>query len=731
MDTKLKNTKKKLLSNIIIFIILIASSLGMIYTYPMIQKEVNERKDYSPFEMMEFAEDIYNSSYVIYKEIMEEKEGKPLYPEELFIKPRDIKYNTSENYTYEKDDLGRNLSRNFENSSHRLKYSLKNLEYSASLNDGSFIKTNSDNDIQKYTQKKDLSEEEIESLSNIYSFYVNLSFDDNGGIKVNEAIGANPYAIQQRLDTNAVDKLKSYRYNNYELNPVKNMDVIYAVPREMKYNDNITRLIESLEYIDYRNGSSMFLLIIGGIVLFLSLLVPYSLGKEFIGFKALTKIPFEFNVLVSVLAVAAFIGMSPEIIIMNTINGSFTEIVREGFSVYMSDVIVYLANVIYYVIIFAFIFLETAMIKHIFHEGVRKYFRERSLFVAILRAIKNGYHKVFDSIRNTDLRDNQNKKLFKIVLINFAVVTIMCSTWFFGIIGAVIYSFILFKILKKYVEDVSEKYKKLLKATNEIAKGNLDVKIEDDLGVFEPFKEEVSNIQNGFKNAVDEEVKSQKMKTELISNVSHDLKTPLTSIITYIDLLKDENINDETRRLYIDTLDRKSQRLKDLIEDLFEVSKATSGNISLNIMNVDIVSLMKQVQLELSDKIEESTLTFKNSYPDHKIMLPLDSQRTFRVFENLIVNALKYSMDNSRVYVAILEDEREVKITLKNMSYAEIDFNVDEIAERFVRGDKSRNTDGSGLGLAIAKSFVELQGGKLKIDIDGDLFKVTISFLKK
>ena len=140
---------------------------------------------------------------------------------------------------------------------------------------------------------------------------------------------------------------------------------------------------------------------------------------------------------------------------------------------------------------------------------------------------------------------------------------------------------------------------------------------------------------------------------------------------------------------------------------------------------------MKQVQLELSDKIEESTLTFKNSYPDHKVMLPLDSQRTFRVFENLIVNALKYSMDNSRVYVAILEDEREVKITLKNMSYAEIDFNVDEIAERFVRGDKSRNTDGSGLGLAIAKSFVELQGGKFKIDIDGDLFKVTISFLKK
>lgn len=731
MDTKLKNTKNKVLSNIIIFIILIASSLGMIYTYPMIQKEVNERKDYSPFEMMEFAEDIYNSSYVIYKEMLEEKEGKVLYPEDIFMRPKSQSYDSTKNYVNEKASISGYIRRKFEYSSKSLKYSLKNLEYYASLKDENIVKINSENDIAKYAQNKNLSDEEMENLKNIYSFYVDLSFLDNGEIKVNNAIGASPYIVQQRLDSVMLDEFRNNSYNAYEVNPIKNIDIIYAVPRDMKYTDDITRLISSLNYLDYRNGSSIFIFVIGAIVLFLSLLFPYRLGKDFIGFEALAKIPFEFNIMIALLAGGIFIGASPEIIIMNTLNGGITELVRESFSIDMSDVIVYLVNVIYYIIIFAVLFLETTMIKHIFHEGVRKYFRERSLFVAILRAIKNGYHKVFDSIRNTDLRDNQNKKLFKIVLINFAAVTIMCSTWFFGIIGAVIYSFILFKILKKYVEDVSEKYKKLLKATNEIAKGNLDVKIEDDLGVFEPFKEEVSNIQNGFKNAVDEEVKSQKMKTELISNVSHDLKTPLTSIITYIDLLKDENINEETRRLYIDTLDRKSQRLKDLIEDLFEVSKATSGNISLNIMNVDIVSLMKQVQLELSDKIEESTLTFKNSYPDHKIMLPLDSQRTFRVFENLIVNALKYSMDNSRVYVAILEDEREVNITLKNMSYAEIDFNVDEIAERFVRGDKSRNTDGSGLGLAIAKSFVELQGGKFKIDIDGDLFKVTISFLKK
>ncbi len=220
------------------------------------------------------------------------------------------------------------------------------------------------------------------------------------------------------------------------------------------------------------------------------------------------------------------------------------------------------------------------------------------------------------------------------------------------------------------------------------------------------------------------------MKTELISNVSHDLKTPLTSIITYIDLLKDESITDENRKLYIDTLDRKSQRLQHLIEDLFEVSKANSGDVYLNIVNVDIVSLMKQTLLELDDKLADSSLIVKNNFSNEKIILPLDSQRTFRVFENLIINISKYAMPNSRVYIDILETDNKVNIMLKNMSASEIDFSVDDIMERFVRGDKSRNTEGSGLGLAIAKSFIELQGGKMNISVDGDLFKVTITFNK-
>lgn len=256
------------------------------------------------------------------------------------------------------------------------------------------------------------------------------------------------------------------------------------------------------------------------------------------------------------------------------------------------------------------------------------------------------------------------------------------------------------------------------------------MEINEDLGLFNPFKEQIEKIQNGFKKAVDEEVKSQRMKTELISNVSHDLKTPLTSIITYTDLLKNENITEEERKSYIDTIDKKSQRLKFLIEDLFEVSKATSGDTKLNLVNIDIVELMRQTQIELDDKIRNSNLNLRNNFPENKVVLELDSQKTFRIFENLLINVIKYAMEGSRVYIDIIDGEEAAKITIKNISAEEISFNAFDIVERFERGDKSRNTEGSGLGLAIAKSFVEVQGGTFNIEIDGDLFKVIITFEK-
>lgn len=272
---------------------------------------------------------------------------------------------------------------------------------------------------------------------------------------------------------------------------------------------------------------------------------------------------------------------------------------------------------------------------------------------------------------------------------------------------------------------------RIIKGTNAITSGNLDYTMETTGDVnYKIIAENINSMKESFKKSVDDQVRSERMKTELITNVSHDLRTPLTSIINYVSLLKKGGISKEDTQKYIEVLDQKSQRLRILIEDLFEASKVSSGSIELFIEKVDITSLLRQALGEFDEKINKSPLTFKTNIPVDEIYLNLDGKRTWRVFENLISNALKYSLPGSRVFIDLIEKEATVEVVVKNMSSYELDFDVDEIFERFKRGDKARSTEGSGLGLSIAKSIVELQGGHMKIDIDGDLFKVTTVFEK-
>ncbi len=331
-------------------------------------------------------------------------------------------------------------------------------------------------------------------------------------------------------------------------------------------------------------------------------------------------------------------------------------------------------------------------------------------------------------MKTVDWQDNSTKLIRKIVIVNFLILAVISCFWVIGIFVLILYSIGLFFLLRKYWREMHEKYRVLLNGINRIAEGDLDAEIEEDLGIFEPFREQINKIRAGFKKAVDEEVKSQSMKTELITNVSHDLKTPLTAIITYVNLLKDENATEEEKKSYIQVLEQKSMRLKVLIEDLFEVSKANSRNVTLNLIDLDIVSLMKQVRLELDDKISTSQVEFKWNLPEEPVVLKLDSDKTYRIFENLLVNIVKYGMPGSRAYIDIEKNEKQVKVSMKNISAVELSDNGIDMTERFVRGDKSRNTEGSGLGLAIAKSFAEVQKGKLEVEIEADLFKVLITW---
>lgn len=378
------------------------------------------------------------------------------------------------------------------------------------------------------------------------------------------------------------------------------------------------------------------------------------------------------------------------------------------------------------------------------------YIRNRVLCTRFLCWVKRKCVSLYHRVTNISLKERLNKTVLKIVLANFVLVIVAYSllycfvclifggfwlnfevlfvAWMISALILVGYSVVLYIVLLKYGTKIQKQYHSILQATEQMAEGNLKISLEEDLGVFQPIGDSLNEVQKGFEKAVVEEAKSQNMKTELITNVSHDLKTPLTAIITYVDLLKKEDITEEERKSYVQTLDQKSQRLKVLIEDLFEVSKAQSGNVTMNFMDVDIVNLMKQVRMEMEDQIEASNLAFRFNLPEEKIILSLDGQRTYRIFENLLNNAFKYAMPHSRVYVDILQNTEEVKVVFRNISAQELDYEPDRLTERFVRGDASRNSEGSGLGLAIAKSFTELQGGKFKIEVDGDLFKVLLTW---
>ena len=339
-------------------------------------------------------------------------------------------------------------------------------------------------------------------------------------------------------------------------------------------------------------------------------------------------------------------------------------------------------------------------------------------------------------VKLTSLKMN-NKKIYtitKYVWIFIPLVIIQVIIMFyelseFAMYTAPLLSIALCVISIFIIKDKVNKIEQIRSGIDKIKNGNIEHKIEikKDL-LFDDIVKDINEIGKTINIAVEERLKSERMKNELITNVSHDLKTPLTAIINYISLMKKEDIQPKHLKDYVQVLDKRSQRLKILIEDLFEASKIGSNNIELNLEENDINQLLTQTLVEMEDYINESKLDFIVNTPDKEVYILADGKKTFRVFENIISNILKYSLEKTRVYIDLVESDKKVHISFKNISKHQLNFDPDEITERFTRGDLSRNTEGSGLGLAIAKGLVQAQGGELKVDIIGDLFVVNIDF---
>ncbi|MFQ7162423.1 MAG: sensor histidine kinase [[Clostridium] scindens] len=693
MDTKLKNKHK--LAVILIALTIFLPAMAVIQQYPKYYRQtakVQESIDKSAVCSSSFMEKFIGAGYLLYNTENSEEDGE----------------DTAEEV---KEMLGENEPTFLNDFEELYPY----LAYRVEDEDGKLVTKSTANSGTSLTDK---------TLSS-YALGIVITYDKNGTIDAKIAKGEykEDQSIEMRkvignMDDSEYDNIFSRLENEHDLERPKNRTYIYAMTEENidKYMDN--------EYYSgfYTPGEAVSLImILMAVVALAAFLYPFlksfNTGNELV-FRA----PFE--------AVAIVFGLMATTLVNNC---GYMFIRNEGRVMFIDGLC--------WIVIFGIVYWTAGCLRQVFVLGGKRYVRERTFLVPSWKYIKRGWYwivgkvkgwldRLYHSFDNIDFSEKNNRTILKIVACNFVILVFICSMWFFGIMALIIYSVLLFFILRKYFNDLKEKYALLLQSTNEIAEGNLDVSITDDLGVFNPFKAEIEKIQSGFKKAVDEEVKIQRMKTELITNVSHDLKTPLTAIITYVNLLKEEK-DEEKRQDYTQVLERKSLRLKVLIEDLFEISKASSKNVTLDIMDIDVSNLFKQVKLELEDKIQGAGLELRCSYPEEKLIAPLDSQKTYRIFENLLVNIIKYSMPNTRVYIEIVREGQEAVVKMKNISAAELNFDSEEITERFVRGDSARNTEGSGLGLAIVKSFTELQGGKLKISTEADLFKVELRFRLK
>ncbi|MBB6696466.1 HAMP domain-containing histidine kinase [Clostridium algidicarnis] len=554
----------------------------------------------------------------------------------------------------------------------------------------------------------DLNEETISNLKNDSDFYLILNIEN----KKNVLESADSNFTKEQLK-NIINN-DSFNYRNTEN---KNLKISYFVPKSFIYEDEI-----SLGKENYNKLKSKALvekaILLSAVLVTLTILALIYLNiqrkdknkDKGILERLYNKIYIEFQTVILCIALILIISIAYE---------SLKEPVY--------TILLGIAMIgTYYLMAFTY-----GSIIEVKGLGIKEFFRRKSLIYKIINWVKKIVRRIVEEvflIKSTGIKIS----IFLILSFMFMIsmLSLRGSSDFITLI-LVIYILTYIISVISYVVKSANYLNKIVVGSFKIANGDLNYVIDEGgKGILKELSHNINNMKSGLKDSIDSEIKSERMKTELITNVSHDLKTPLTSIITYVDLIKNEDLTKEERMDYIKVLERKSERLKILIEDLFEASKAASGEVELNIEKVDITSLLKQALAEFEEKIKESSLDFKINLPKEKLYIMVDGKKTWRILENQISNALKYSLENTRVYINIEDIDNKVVITIKNISAFEIDFNEDEILERFKRGDQSRNTEGSGLGLAISNNLTKLQGGDFRVSVDGDLFKVIIEFPK-
>ena len=517
---------------------------------------------------------------------------------------------------------------------------------------------------------------------------------------------------------------KSIPKSQIQLRVPQNLKAEFAIPQNLTENNDI--IWYNTGNLVHGEMSGRFLAVTCCMMVFFIglyiLFYPVSVEQEVNPFAFMRKIKAEIKwVFLGTVLCLAYIGMA--FLGVYTMTGEL-QTALQMLGIPYAELVPVVLQFIGMMLTGLFTAMGIFEIKYMLTSGFCRYWKEDSLIGSICGNVK----RRFEKLSEVDLSDKTDTVLLKYVLIQMVIVGVIACFWSFGIVLSVLYSVLLFFYIRKKLKKVQKDYQVLLKEAHQLADGRFDEEITQDVGIFNALGEEFKNVRTGFEKAVCEEMKSQNMKTELISNVSHDLKTPLTGIKNYAELLGQNNVSEQDKQVYLENLQHYIDRLNNLIEDLFEVSKVNSGNIELNPVELNVVALIQQAQAETEDLLKQKNLTVILDAPENGIVQALDGDKTYRIFENLFTNIAKYTLPGTRVYVSATAQPEYTEIVFKNISEAQMNFTPEEIVERFVRGDKSRHESGSGIGLAIVKSFTEVQNGTFSIEIDGDLFKAVVRF---
>jgi len=510
------------------------------------------------------------------------------------------------------------------------------------------------------------------------------------------------------IDKSFKSKMKDYFNEINSKNNIKNLKFAYYASLDDEVFKDIERDV-FMDQVQVQIGVSVLIAAVLSAILGLFMNMEKIDDSE--SLRKVFKFPIELVIILFIVFVISSAGISS----MNQI--------------YRNLYVFYLLYLLGLVIISLTVNYLVILLKSTFNKNTENYLVKNSLIYRIFNAAILEFSKV-DKIEDKEI--NNAKMKFTLVYLVLCIVVFIVFLFFAAmfasapeaiLIPMIIFAGFIYFIILKNINQVA----RINREASEIVGGNYKKKIEKTGGLYDGIVDNFNNIGSNLDNAIEDAVKSERLKTELITNVSHDLKTPLTSILNYSDLLSKEDNSREEAREYAKIINEKSNKLRVLIEDLFEVSKATSNNIELDRQELDFNSLVAQSIGEWEDKISENNIEIISNLPEEKVMLKIDGQKFSRVLDNLFSNISKYALENSRVYVD-LRDEGGVKLTIKNISKYPLNISADELMERFTRGEKSRTTSGSGLGLSIASSFVRAHGASFDIDIDGDLFKVTIEF---